>query len=585
MQSGPFHIFSRLLRDYVRDQKRQIAFATACMIITAAATASNAWLMQPVLDRVFLEKNSAMLLIVPLVVIVLAIANGLANYGQTVIMRKVGQRIVADMQMDLFAHLMRSDLKLFHQEASGRLISRFTNDIQMMRLAVSSVLTGVAKECLTMIFLIGVMFYQSWQLAIIAFAVFPIAVYPVIRLGKRMRKVADGTQAQLGNFTAQLDETFQAVRVVKAYNQEEREIARARTTIETLFGLYTKASRVQAAASPIMELLGGVAIAAIIWYGGAQVIAGQTTPGAFFSFIAAMIMAYRPAKTMAGLNNNLQEGLAAAKRLYHVLDTPPAIADLPDATSLTLRGGHIRYDNVSFAYGEGHGGVRGVTLEIPAGAKVALVGPSGSGKSTLMNLLLRFYDVDSGSLTIDGMDIRHATLGSLRSAMALVSQESTLFDDTARANIAYGRPTASEEDILAAARAADADSFIRQMPQGYDTVLGPNGVRLSGGQRQRIAIARAMLKNAPILLLDEATSSLDTTSERSIQASLNTLMQNRTTLIIAHRLSTVMNADIIYVLKDGQVVESGNHAELLARQGEYFALYSHQFETGANVFA
>ena len=396
-----------------------------------------------------------------------------------------------------------------------------------------------------MIFLVALMFYQSWPLAVIAFIVFPVAVMPIARLGKRMRKISNSTQQQLGQFSAQLDETFQGVRMVKAYGREQHEINRASSIIENLYTLYFKASRVQAAASPIMELLTGAAIAIVVWYGGYHVIQGETTPGAFFSFVAAMIMAYKPAKTLATLNNSLQEGMAAASRLFAVLDVTAVIRDKPDAKPLAITDGAIRMADVTFHYAPDAGGIRHISFDVPAGKTVALVGPSGGGKSTMINLLLRFYDVEKGAITIDGQDIRDVTLSTLRASMSLVSQEIVLFDDTIRNNILYGRMDATHDEVIEAARMAAADSFINEMPNGYDTHIGPHGVKLSGGQRQRIAIARAMLKNAPILLLDEATSALDNTSERIVQQALEKLMQHRTTLVVAHRLSTIRHADII----------------------------------------
>lgn len=425
-----------------------------------------------------------------------------------------------------------------------------------------------------MVFLVGLMFYQSLPLALIAFFVFPVAVLPVLRLGRRMRKVSDSTQQQLGQFSAQLDETFQGVRIVKACAQEEYEIQRARTMIERLYNLYFKASRIQALASPIMELLTGASIAIVIWYGGYNVVQGNTTPGTFFSFITAMIMAYKPAKTLVTLNNSLQEGMAAASRLFAVLDTRPAIRDREGAANLQLTRGEIAFHHASFRYAPDAGGVEDITLTVPAGKTVALVGPSGGGKSTLVNLLLRFYDLQGGSITIDGQDIRDVTQRSLRGSMSLVSQDIVLFDDTVRANIAYGRMDATEAEIVQAAEMAAADSFIRELPQGYDTVIGPHGVKLSGGQRQRLAIARAMVRNAPILLLDEATSALDNTSERIVQQALERLMQGRTTLVVAHRLTTIRNADIIYVLDHGRIAEHGTHAELMTRLGGYHKLYA-----------
>ncbi len=567
-------ILKRVLREYVFAYRAKVALAVLCMVIVAATTAANAWMMQPVLDDIFLNRDAQMLYLVPIAIMIIAVINASASYGQTTIMRVVGQKIIARMQTQLFEHLIHADLKLFHDHAAGRLISRFTSDIMLMRASLSSALTGLIRDSLSTVFLVGVMFYQSWELALIAFTVFPLMVYPVIRLGKRMRKLSDSSQHELGNLANRLDETFTGVRMVKAYARESFEVSRAKSVIDQLYRLYVKAARVQAASAPILELFTGAAIAAVIWYGGLQVVAGNTTPGAFFSFITAMIMAYKPARNMTSMNGYVQEGVAAAHRLFAVLDTKPTITDKPDARALEVTAGHVRVENVSFRYGENMGGVEQITLDIPHGKTVALVGASGSGKSTLINLLLRFYEIQSGRILIDGQNIQDVTLASLRSAMALVSQEVVLFDDTVRANIAYGKLDATDADIHRAAEAAAADEFIRALPNGYDTLIGPNGVKLSGGQRQRIAIARAILKNAPILLLDEATSALDSQSERAVQTALDRLSHGRTTLVVAHRLSTIQQADQIVVLDQGRIVESGTHESLLAARGQYHALYS-----------
>lgn len=567
----------RLWRDYVSHHKGKIAGAAICMIAASAATAANAWLLQPALDYIFVNKDQTMLYLIPLAVIVVAVVNGAADYGQNILMRIIGQRIIADMQKQLFEHALMADIAALQDRSSGHLISRFTNDIQMMRAAVSSVLTGVAKELFTVVFLIGIMLYQSLELSVIALLLFPITIYPILRLGKRMRKISGRTQEELGALTSQLEETFQGVRVVKAYAQEEFEVNRASSVIETLYKLYVKAARVQVLASPMMESVAAIAIAGVIWYGGSQVIHDATTPGAFFSFVAAMIMAYRPMKILANLNSQLQEGLAAADRLFNLLDEKPTIQDKPDAKAFQLDKGDVHLEQVTFTYGEEEAGVHHLTLHAPAGKTVALVGPSGAGKSTIMNLLLRFYDVEAGRIVIDGQDVRDVTQTSLRQHMALVSQDTVLFDDSVAGNIAYGSPHATREEVVAAAKLADADGFIAQLPEGYDTRIGPHGLKLSGGQRQRLSIARAMLKDAPILLLDEATSALDTASEKNVQAALASLMKNRTTFVIAHRLSTILHADKICVLDRGRLVEEGTHDALLSKRGLYAHLYYLQF--------
>jgi subfamily B ATP-binding cassette protein MsbA len=374
-----------------------------------------------------------------------------------------------------------------------------------------------------------------------------------------------------------LSQTFQGARHVKAYGMESYEEGRAATLFERIYQLVDRANRTRSRASPMMEALGGAAVAVVIAYGGYQVINDARTPGAFFSFITALLLAYQPLKSLANLNASLQEGLAAAHRLFEVLDIEPEIRDLPDARPLRVTGGEIRFEDVRFGYQPPAVALDGITFTIPAGSTVALVGPSGAGKSTVLNLIPRFYDISAGSIAIDGQDIRTVTLTSLRAPLALVAQEASLFDDTVRANIAYGRLSATETEIAAAAAAAAADRFIAELPQGYDTLVGEHGVRLSGGQRQRLAIARAMLKDAPILLLDEATSALDNESERHVQAALKRLMQGRTTLVIAHRLSTIVGADLICVMDRGRIVESGKHAQLLARGGLYARLYETQF--------
>ena len=571
-------IIRRLLREHIAPYRKKLFLAIVCMLVVASCTALNAWMIQPALDQIFIEKNKNMLIIIPLAVFCISLIGAVANYGNTISMRYLGQRIIADMQIRLFEHLVKSDIGLFNQQSSGRLIARFTNDINLLRNAFSNVLTAIAKESLSMLFLLGVMIYQNPTLSFLALLAFPTAIYPIIRLGKRMRKLSDKAQNEMGNFTATLDETFSGVRTVKSYNREAFEISRVHRIIESLFSLYYKSSRVQSAATPMMEVLSGLSIALVIWYGGSQVLEERITAGAFFSFITAFLMAYKPVRAMSGLNGVLQEGIAAANRLFNILDTPPKIIDAAGSKPLSVTQGNINFDNVVFHYSPEIIGINGVSLKVPAGKTAALVGVSGGGKSTIMNLLLRFYDTDFGTIAIDGQNIKEITLHSLRENMAFVPQESMLFDDTIKANISYGKTEASDEEIFAAAKNASADDFIRAMPQGYDTVIGAHGVRLSGGQRQRIAIARAMLKNAPILLLDEATSSLDNESERNIQQALETLVKGRTTLVIAHRLSTIVGADVIYVIEGGKVIENGSHENLLARRGKYYQLYADGFE-------
>ena len=571
-------VFKRLVRQHVRPHLGKLALAALCMIVAAASTALTAQVIEPALDEVFIARDRDMLVWIPLAALGIAVARGLANYGQAVLMSWVGQRIIADLQIKVFAHLMGLELAFFHDTASGKLISRLTNDVNAMRNAVSNSLTSMVRDAFTLLFLAGVMIEKDWKLSLIACVLFPVAAYPIVRIGRRMRKVSKQAFAELGVYTARLNEAFQSTRHVKAYGREDFEAARTAKLTESVFRLIFKALRVRAGSSPIMEMLGALFIAAIIGYGGLQVIDGTLTAGAFFAFMAAVLLAYQPLKSIATLNMNLQEGLAAAERVFDLIDTEATIKNRPGAQKLPQRGGAITLRDVSFSYGPGNGALHQMSLDVPAGRTVALVGASGAGKSTVLNLIPRFYDVDEGAVLVGGTDVRDVTLESLRAQIALVSQEAVLFDDTVRANIAYGRLEASTAEIEAAARAADAHDFIGQLPQGYDTVIGEHGVRLSGGQRQRVLIARAMLKDAPILLLDEATSALDSESERQVQAALKTLMKGRTTLVIAHRLSTVQDADVIFVLDHGRVIESGNHADLLARGGAYARFHALQFD-------
>jgi ATP-binding cassette, subfamily B, bacterial MsbA len=570
-------LVARLARTFMRPHAKRIAFAALLMGLAAASTALRAWLMQPVLDRIFVGRDGSLLWLLAGLALTLAVAKGLCDYGSAVQMIRVGQRIIADVQKALFARLMRADLAYFHARPTGTLISRFTSDAVLLRGAAANVLGGMGKDAVTVAFLVAVMFYQDWLLGLVSFFVFPLAIHPIVGIGRRIRRVAANTQAEIGQLTTLLSQTFQGARHVKAYGMEAYEEHRAAGLFERLFALIVRAGRTRSLASPMMEALGGAAIAAVILYGGHQVIAGARTPGALFSFITALLLAYQPLKNLANLNASLQEGLAAAERVFEVLDIEPKIRDRPGAKALRITGGEIRFASVSFGYASGGVALDDVSLTVPAGRTVALVGPSGAGKSTILNLIPRFFDVGEGSIAIDGQDVRSVTLASLRGAIALVAQEVSLFDDTVRANIAYGRFGASEAEVEAAAQAAGASRFIDELPDRYDTLVGEHGVRLSGGQRQRIAVARAMLKDAPILLLDEATSALDSESERQVQAALRALMRGRTTLVIAHRLSTVQGADLICVVDRGHIVEIGCHEELLAAGGLYSRLHTMQF--------
>lgn len=574
---SPAALLRRLIGEYLRPHMYRILAALLLMALAAAATAASAQLLDPAIKYLFIEKDPGMLTLIPLAVFAVMAIKAAASYGENVLMNHVGQRIISDVQIGMFEHLMRADTGWLRQYHSGRIIAHFLNDAALMREAVSRSITGIGKDFLTLVFLLGVMLYQDPVMTGFAVFILPAVAGFVRQLSRRMRKSVNYGMAETGTLSTLLSETLAGSRVVKAYGQETHEIRRVTQSINRRMQFIMRGVRARSAAAPITEALTGLAIAAAIYYAGARALSGGMEINHFAAFLGAMMLAYQPLKSLATLSTALQEGLAAAARSFAVMDIQPAIIDAPDAAALVVQRGHIRFEDVHFSYGADDAALRGVTLEIAPGQTVALVGPSGAGKSTMLNLIPRFYDVTSGRLTIDGVDVRDVTLASLRRAIALVTQEPFLFDDTVRANIAYGRPDADDHDIEEAARAADAHEFIAALPEGYLTIVGEAGMRLSGGQRQRLAIARAMLKNAPILLLDEATSSLDSDSERQVQGALARLKQGRTSLVIAHRLSTIMDADCIHVIVAGRIVESGAHHQLLGRNGVYAGLYRSQF--------
>jgi len=553
-----------------------------CMLVVGATTSALAFLVKPALDEIFLKKNSEMLMWIPIAVIAIYLTKGACNYAQTVLMSFIGQRVVADLRAELYRKIQTQSLAFFTKNPTGLLMSRVTNDVGCIQGAVSEAVTALLKDSFTLLGLVFVIFYRDWRLAIIAMFVFPLAVYPIARFGQKMRQIATRTQVTLGSLTTLLQETISGTRIVKAFGMEEYENRRFSAENERLFRLNLKAVSINALASPFMEFLGGLGISAIIFYGGYQVIQGLSTPGTFFSFLTALIMLYEPVKRLTNVNNTIQQGIAGAQRVFGIIDLTPEIRNRPDAVALPPVAKEIEIRNVNFRYEEAPV-LKDINLTIRAGEAVAFVGMSGGGKTTLVNLIPRFYDIAEGAILIDGRDIRTVTVESLRGQIAIVTQQTILFNDTARNNIAYGDIERTEEETVAAAKAANAHDFIMRLPRGYDTLIGEQGTKLSGGERQRISIARALLKDAPILILDEATSALDSEAEIEVQDALENLMKGRTTLVIAHRLSTIRNADRIVVLVNGEIREEGTHEDLLARQGEYFRLYNMQFkENGRN---
>jgi subfamily B ATP-binding cassette protein MsbA len=567
-------LMKRLVKTYLKPYFKQLIGAIVLMAVAASATAIVAQLMQPILDDVLTGQKKELIVPIGLFIMGVFIVRGLSTYVHTVMMQKVGQSIVADIQKDLFTHFMRLDLGFFHNNPSGQLISRVISDVNVMRIATTDVLTGLGKSTLTLFFLIIVMFYQDWKLSLAAFVIFPFIAMFVAAIGRKLRIVSKNLQGELGNLSDRLSQTFQGIRQVQAYGMEKLEVKKSSQAIDKVKKLNIKTARIGNLSTPVNETLVGLVFFGIIIYGGYAASRGEMTAGQLGAFLTAFSLAYEPMKKLAKLNNTLQTGLGAAERVFDMMDLKPAIKTRSKAKTLKTKKPEIAFNQVDFQYEDTDlKALNKISFSIPSGKVIALVGSSGAGKSTVMNLIPRFYDVQGGEITINGENIKNLKLASLRDHIAFVSQDITIFDDTIGANIGYGRAGASEKDIIKAAKAAAAHDFISAFPQGYDTQVGEDGVKLSGGQRQRIAIARAILRDAPILLLDEATSALDNESEKLVQKALEKLQAGRTTLVIAHRLSTVQNADKILVMDKGEIVEQGKHSALLKKNGVYKKMY------------
>lgn len=574
-QKKTWPLIKRIWCEFMPPYMGKLWVALFFMAIAAIMTASFALLIEPVIDDVLVAGKTSTIFLLAGMIFFVFITRGLSTYFHTIMMNFIAQNIVGDVQKRLFCHFLDLDFKFFVKHPSGELLSRVINDVNVMRGAITDTLTGIGKSLLTLLFLGGVMFHQDWKLALAALTIFPLAAGFVFWIGRRLRKMSGTIQEDTAKLSDMLSQIFQGIRLVKAYGMEIYEKSRASEAIERVRNVMIKSVRVGNLSTPVNESLVGVVVFGIIVYGGYQVGNEQTTAGELMSFITAFIMAYEPMKKLAKLNNTLQLGLGAAERVFEMLDRNSRITEKPDAIEIQIKKPEIKFENVEFQYnaGDEHKALNGVSFNIPAGKVSALVGRSGSGKTTIMNLIPRFFDVTSGKISIGKQDIRDLKIKDLRAHTALVSQDITIFDDTVWGNIRYGREDADQDDIIKAAKAAEAHEFIESLPKGYDTVLGEGGVKLSGGQRQRISIARAILRDAPILLLDEATSALDNEAERAIQETLSKFQKGRTTLIIAHRLTTVQNADKILVLEDGKLVEQGKHDELLEKQGHYARMY------------
>ncbi len=575
-------ILKRLFSFYIKKHYSKLFFAIFCMVLVSAATAINAWLMQPVLDDIFIKKNEALIFIIPLVILIIAFTKGVASYFQSVLMSFVGYKIVADLQRDMLSSLLKCDLSYFNNTNSGTLVSRFLADVGTLSRGVHNVIINIIKDSLTFIFLSGVMFYHDPKLAVITLLIFPLAIYPISKIGKRLRKISKNTQIGFGSFTKKLTESFQGIKTIKSFNAEKIEGEKINIEIENLFNLTFKSTKVNSISRPLMETLGGLAIALIIFVGGSQVINDQTTPGTFFSFLTALIMAYQPLKSLASLNATLQISMASAVRIFEIIDQKPRILEKKENKDFLLKRKHpynLKISNVSFKYEDTSFNVlKNVDLEIFKGEKVALVGHSGAGKTSLLNLIPRFFDVKEGQISLGGINIKDLSFDFLRDHFSIVSQDVILFDETIKNNITYGKNKSSIAELNAACKKANCEEFIGKLPKKINELVGEKGVKLSGGQKQRIAIARAFLKDSPFLLLDEATSSLDSKSEKKIQDSLFKLMKNKTSLVIAHRLSTILDADRIILLDNGKIEAVGKHAFLLKNSKIYKNLYELQFK-------
>ena len=570
-------IIKRLYNNYTKQFLPKILLSVFFSVLVAGSTASIAWLLDPAIKKIFIDKDQTLVLIIPFAIILAFSTKGASLYFAKTILIRVGQEITKTLQFQVMKSIIRADSQIVEKKHSGKFISHLTFDVGMITNLVSTVILNITKDTFTLIGLLGVMFYQNWRLALFAIIMIPLASFAARSLGKRMGKVTTEAADRTGLLTSHLLEVFKNHKIIKIFQKENFEFSRTEKFINNLKEKVIKIETVLVRASPIMETLTGFMIAGLIFYSGKLILKNEIDINSFFSFLAAMMLAYQPVRSLATLNMGINQGLAAAKRILPIIDIKNEIMETENSNNLEIKKGEIRFNKVRFKYNDDERDVlKSIDLTINGGEMTSVVGHSGAGKSTILNLIPRFYDSNSGDILIDDQSIYKSKISSLRSNISLVHQDTTLFDDTIKNNIAYAKLDASEDEIFEAAKLSFCDEFINKLPNKFDTIIGENGIRLSGGEKQRLSIARAMLKKSKIILLDEATSSLDAETESKIQEAIKFLTKNRTTLVIAHRLSTIMNSNKIYVVDDGKIAAEGNHQELIKSSEIYKNFYEKQ---------